>query len=116
MSSKQSSNTPTHRFSWTGTIACIGASLTLASPSPHSAVVPQASYVGGTTLVLDFPFPAFPENMGHWAETLAPIYSVLSAGAWRETLVAAGGNAHIDSILFPNLRRQQLQVCDPVRV
>ena len=69
--------------------------------------------MGGTTLVLDLPFPAYPENMGHWAETLAPIYSVLSAAAWRDHVVAAGGSAHIGSLLLANVRRQQLQVRAP---
>ena len=69
----------------------------------------QASYVEGTTLVVDLPYPAFPENLGHWAETLAPIYSVLSSGEWQAAARAAGGNGHVDSILLSNLRRQQLQ-------
>ena len=70
----------------------------------------QASYVQGTTLVLDLPYPSFPDNMGHWAEILLPIYSVLSGDDWQPAVVAAGGTPQIDSIVFPNLRRQQLQV------
>ena len=66
--------------------------------------------VAGTTLIIDLPYPGYPDNMGHWAETLLPIYSVLSSEAWRRDVGKAGGSPHIDTILFSNLRRQQLQV------
>jgi len=132
----------------------------------------QAGLLRGTTLWLDFPFPAFPENMvgaglrltcltavcathrsaarrppmgeckpadlrahaagrfwirspqacadrqtlitaipllqGHWAEVLAPVYSALTEGAWKER--APEGDGHISALLFPNLRRKQVQV------
>lgn len=75
----------------------------------------QTGQVTGNTLLLDFPFQAFPENMGHWAEILAPAYSVLSAGRWREHVDAnSSGQPHLDAVLLVNLRREQLQVsgCD----
>jgi hypothetical protein len=33
--------------------------------------------VPGLTLLLDHPFPAFPDNLGHWSEVLIPLYSSL---------------------------------------
>lgn len=128
----------------------------------------QAGMLRGTTLWIDFPFPAFPENMvslaaplaahcealtgdsaeaprccgmrkwvhaagarpqcapgptaaasrrtllaagclqGHWAEVLAPVYSALTEGAWKERAPEADG--FINALLFPNLRRSQVQV------
>jgi hypothetical protein len=67
----------------------------------------QAGLLRGTTLWLDFPFPAFPENMGHWVEVLAPVYSALTEGAWKER--APDSRGHITALLFPNLRRSQVQ-------
>ena len=67
----------------------------------------------GTTLIIDLPYPGYPDNMGHWAETLLPVYSVLSSEAWRRNVVKAGGSPHIHTVLFSNLRRQQLQVQNP---
>ena len=69
----------------------------------------QTGKVAGNTLLLDFPFPAFPENMGHWAEILAPAYSCLADGRWKEHL-PAGQHHHLDAVLLINLRREQLQV------
>jgi len=66
--------------------------------------------VTGTTLIIDLPYPGYPDNMGHWAETLLPVYSALSRDEWRRDVVRAGGAPHLDTILFSNLRRQQLQV------
>ena len=65
----------------------------------------QAACVPGTTLVLDFPFPAFPDNMGHWVEVLAPAYSVLSRGAW-----CGRGSCRLAGLLLINLQREDLQV------
>ena len=33
--------------------------------------------VPGLSLFLDHPFPAFPDNLGHWGEALMPLYSAL---------------------------------------
>lgn len=58
--------------------------------------------------MIDLAFPAFPDNMGHWAEALLPIYNVLEEGAWE----SAAGNASsvIDTVIFVNLNRAQLAV------
>lgn len=72
----------------------------------------QTGRVDGNTLVLDFPFPAFPDNMGHWAEILAPAYSCLASGQWRAHL-PAGSHGHLDALLLVNLRREQLQAPPP---
>lgn len=85
------------------------ARLPLAAPAAfHASLV--AGLVRGTTLWLDFPFPAFPENMGHWAEALAPTYSVLADGAWRRRCSGAEACDHVTALLFPNLHREQVQV------
>lgn len=64
----------------------------------------------GTTLLLDLAFPAFPDNFGHWAEAIVPIYNVLSARAWKSS-IPSGSSTHIDTLIFVNLRREQLAVC-----
>ena len=71
----------------------------------RSTCVPQVGWLAGNTLVVDFPFPAFPENMGHWAEVLLPIYSQLCTGAWKRQ-----PSDNIDTLLLANLQRSQLQV------
>ncbi|KAL3143022.1 hypothetical protein ABBQ38_003301 [Trebouxia sp. C0009 RCD-2024] len=67
----------------------------------------QTGWWGGNTLLIDFPFPAFPENMGHWAEVLLPLYSALVAGTWRQHV--QGSSHHVDRLLLSNVRREQLQ-------
>ncbi|KAK9806815.1 hypothetical protein WJX72_003692 [[Myrmecia] bisecta] len=67
----------------------------------------KTGWVRGTTLIVDFPFAAFPDNMGHWAEVLLPAYSVLSQGAWKHSV--RNGTGFVDSLLLVNLRRAQLQ-------
>lgn len=69
----------------------------------------QTGWWGGNTLLIDFPFPAFPDNMGHWAEVLLPVYSSLLTGTWRKHV--QGTSHHIDRLLLINVRRDQLQVC-----
>lgn len=44
--------------------------------------IPQACFVPGNTLHVDFPFPAFPDNLGHWAEIMLPAFNVLSQPGW----------------------------------
>jgi hypothetical protein len=34
--------------------------------------------VPGVTLIVDTPFPAYPDNFGHWIEALLPVYNVLA--------------------------------------
>lgn len=67
----------------------------------------QTGWWGGNTLLIDFPFPAFPESMGHWAEVLLPVYSALVTGAWKQHV--QGPSTHIDRLLLSNVRRDQLQ-------
>ncbi len=69
----------------------------------------ETAWVNGTTLWLDYSFPAFPENVGHWMEMLLPVYSQLSLGKWKEQL-RAGEDLYIGACIFPNLRRGQVQV------
>lgn len=44
----------------------------------------QQAWVGGTTLAIDLVFPAFPTNLGHWAEILLPMLSALQDGRWAQ--------------------------------
>ena len=60
--------------------------------------------------MIDIPFPAYPENMGHWAEVLLPLYSVLAMREW--THMVKGQSTVIDRLLLVNVRRQYLQVGD----
>jgi len=41
-------------------------------------VLQQAGWVPGVTLIVDMPFPAYPDNFGHWIEALLPVYNVLA--------------------------------------
>lgn len=34
----------------------------------------RAGFLPGTTLLVDFPFPAFPDNLGHWLEIMTPTF------------------------------------------
>ena len=46
-----------------------------------------ACHVRGATLLVDLPFPAYPDNLGHWAEMAWPAYGAFAGGngsAWRE--------------------------------
>lgn len=46
----------------------------------------QAGWVPGVTLMIDMPFPSYPDNFGHWAEALLPVYNVLAQVRRRFTL------------------------------
>ena len=61
-------------------------------------------WLGGTTVLIDQPYPSFPDNMGHWAEVLVPLYSLLTSAPWRQS------HTHVDNIVFGNLQRSQLDV------
>ncbi|EFJ44348.1 hypothetical protein VOLCADRAFT_106494 [Volvox carteri f. nagariensis] len=65
----------------------------------------RTGFLPGTTLLVDFPFPAFPDNLGHWAEIMLTTYSVLMDGAWRSNSVGTRGG-YVDRILLPNLRKE----------
>jgi hypothetical protein len=60
--------------------------------------------LGGTTVLIDQPYPSFPDNMGHWAEVLVPLYNLLTSAPWRRS------HTHVDTIVFGNLQRSQLDV------
>lgn len=61
-------------------------------------------WLGGTTVLIDQPYPSFPDNMGHWAEILVPLYNLLTSQQWRRS------HTHVDNIVFGNLQRSQLDV------
>jgi hypothetical protein len=68
----------------------------------------QVCFVPGVTLLIDFPFPAFPDNLGHWAELLLPTYSVFSNPDWRRQIHNPGKNQFIDRLLLLNVRPEHL--------
>lgn len=74
----------------------------------------QTGWWAGNTLLIDFPFAAFPDSMGHWAEVLLPLYSVLVTGDWKQQV--QGSSAHLDRLLLTNVRREELQVCSQHRL
>ncbi|KAG2429620.1 hypothetical protein HXX76_010852 [Chlamydomonas incerta] len=65
----------------------------------------RAGFLPGTTLLVDFPFPAFPDNLGHWLEIMTPTFSVLANGSWRADARGSRGR-FVDRILLPNLRKE----------
>ncbi|MEW5308350.1 MAG: hypothetical protein WDW38_000318 [Sanguina aurantia] len=56
------------------------------SAAPSFASNLRAGYLPGVTLMVDFPFPAFTDHLGHWAEILMPVFSMLSGGGWSQGL------------------------------
>ena len=68
----------------------------------------QAAWVPGMSLLVDYPFAAYPDNFGHWAELLLPIYNVI------EEHMCSQGHAvalsRIDSLVMTNVRKQRLAV------
>jgi len=50
--------------------------------------------------MITFPFAAFPQHFGYWAEVLAPVYSHLAMGVANEA-----GSGVIKTVIIPNLRR-----------
>lgn len=100
---------------WTAVIWCGQAMpscdcwLLTAYPTPVPRV--QVCYIPGVTLLIDFPFPAFPDNLGHWAELLLPLYSALSSSRGSNALqqiLAGQQQQHIDRLLLLNVRQQLL--------
>ena len=57
---------------------------------------------------MDFPFAAYPDNFGHWAEVLLPIYNFVEQQQWPDHL--AGSKRQIDTLVFTNLRKEALAV------
>ena len=78
------------------------------SKQVQSVPYAQAGWVPGTTLLLDLAFAAFPDNFGHWAEAILPVYNVLCDPAWPFN--TSSGSRQIDTLILINLRREQLAV------
>jgi hypothetical protein len=68
----------------------------------------QAAWVPGVSLLVDFPFAAYPDNSVHWAEVLLPIYNFVQQQDWAHG--ALGPSPHIDTLVMTNLRKEQLAV------
>ena len=68
----------------------------------------QAAWIPGVSLLVDFPFAAYPDNFGHWAEVLLPIYNFVRQQPWPAH--AAGAHNHIDTLVLTNLRKDVLSV------
>lgn len=48
------------------------------------------AWLSGTSLAIDFVFPAYPDNHGHWTETLFPMIRAFSDGAWCKQIQGDG--------------------------
>ena len=68
----------------------------------------QAAWIPGLSLLVDFPFAAYPDNFGHWAEVLLPIYNTVEQQEWPPHI--AGPNRQIDTLVMTNLRKDSLAV------
>ena len=68
----------------------------------------QAGWIPGVSLLVDFPFAAYPDNFGHWAEVLLPIYNFVRQQQWPGH--ANGSHNHIDTLVLTNLRNEVLSV------
>jgi hypothetical protein len=60
-------------------------------PQTDAPPTPKICFVPGVTLHLDFPFPGYPDNLGHWTEVLLPTFSVFSSPEWAGALARPGG-------------------------
>lgn len=68
----------------------------------------QAAWVPGVSLLVDFPFAAYPDNFGHWAEVLLPIFNVLEQRDWSAGSARSIGR--VDTLVMTNLRKESLAV------
>ena len=68
----------------------------------------QAAWVPGVSLLVDYPFAAYPDNFGHWAELLLPIYNVIEERTCSQGHAVA--LSRIDSLVMTNVRKQSLAV------
>ena len=68
----------------------------------------QAAWIPGVSLLVDFPFAAYPDNFGHWAETLLPIHNVVKDQQSQAHLAIT--NRQIDTLVLTNLRKEVLTV------
>lgn len=55
----------------------------------------EPAWVAGNTLVIDFPFPAYPYNSGHWTEVVLPLFRTLADGRWAKHCVGEGAGRAI---------------------
>ena len=74
----------------------------------QAACTLQAAWVRGVSLLVDFPFAAYPDNFGHWAEVLLPIYNFVQQQDWAQG--TAGPSPHIGTLVMTNLRKEPLAV------
>lgn len=50
----------------------------------------ETAWLPGTTLAIDFVYPAYPSNHGHWTEALFPMIKALSDGTWSHHVQGDG--------------------------
>ena len=60
------------------------------------------------SLLVDYPFAAYPDNFGHWTEILLPIYNVIEERTCSQGHAVA--LSRIDSLVMTNVRKQSLAV------
>uniref|UniRef100_A0A7S0RGP0 Glycosyltransferase n=1 Tax=Chlamydomonas leiostraca TaxID=1034604 RepID=A0A7S0RGP0_9CHLO len=68
----------------------------------------QIGYVPGNSLLVDFTFQTFADHLGHWAELMVPIYSMLRDGAWQKDVQLNGtskASTIIDRVVTTNMNR-----------
>jgi hypothetical protein len=58
------------------------------------------------SVLIDYPFSAYPDNLGHWAQTLIPLFCTLFSGSWKEAV----GDAPVTTLMFVNLERKSFEV------
>lgn len=67
----------------------------------------EVCHVPGVSLLVDFPFPAYPENLGHLAEIMWPTYSALRDHP-LPTLLPSRLSPQLNSVLLTNLNKDDL--------
>lgn len=68
----------------------------------------QAFWLPGVSVLVDFPFSAYPDNLGHWAQTLVPLFCTLSSLGWKQAV----GGAPVATVFFANLERKAFEDVD----
>eukprot|EP00798_Chlamydomonas_sp_ICE-L_P022811 gene22811-29982_t len=66
----------------------------------------RVTHIKGNSLLVDFPFQAYHDHLGHWLEIMVPIFSVLYEDDWLNH--TQGDSGSIDTVLFPNLSKYYL--------
>eukprot|EP00892_Ulva_mutabilis_P000815 jgi/Ulvmu1/10734/UM068_0022.1 len=63
----------------------------------------RTAWLPGTTLAIDFVYPAYPNNHGHWTEALFPMLKPLMEGKWSDHVQGDGeGSPELDRIFLLN--------------